>query len=42
VYEETSGIQTVGLGRNSSHPLLRIDPSRATFPLLLSFNFAVR
>jgi hypothetical protein len=41
IYEETSGIQSVSLGRNASHPLLKVDPVRATFPLLLSFNFAV-
>lgn len=41
IYKETSGIQTVSLGRNASQPLLRVDPSKATFPLLLSFNFAV-
>jgi len=41
IYEETSGIQSVSLGRNACHPLLKVDPTRATFPLLLSFNFAV-
>ena len=41
IYEETSGIQSVSLGRNASHPLLKVDPLKATFPLLLSFNFAV-
>lgn len=40
VYKVSSGIQSVALGRNASHPLLKVDMSKATFPLLLSFNFA--
>ena len=41
VYEATSGIKNVSLGRNGKADLLKIDPKKAKFPLLLSFNFAV-
>ena len=41
IYKETSGIQSVSLNRNTVHELLKIDSLLATFPLLLSFNFAV-
>ena len=40
-YRATSDIQSVSLNRNTSHQMLRIDTDKATFPLLLSFNFAV-
>ena len=41
VYRCTSDIQSVSLSRNNSHQMLRIDTAKATFPLLLSFSFAV-
>jgi len=41
VYRATSGVQSVSMGRNSSHEVLKIDTSKAKFPLLLSFNFVV-
>jgi len=40
-YQATSDIQSVSLNRNTSHQMLRIDLNKATFPLLLSFNFSV-
>ena len=41
IYRATSDIQSVSLTRNTSHQMLRIDTNKATFPLLLSFNFAI-
>ena len=41
VYEASSGIKSLSLGRNQTYDLLQIDKKKATFPLLLSFNFAV-
>ena len=41
IYEATSGTQSVTLNRNATHEMLKIDKTKATFPLILSFNFAV-
>ena len=41
IYHATSEIQSVSLSKNTSHQMLKIDTNKATFPLLLSFNFAV-
>lgn len=41
IYEASSGIKSVTLSRNANHEMLKIDKTKATFPLLLSFNFAV-
>jgi len=41
VYKETSAVQSVSMGRNSTHEVLKIDTEKAKFPLLLSFNFVV-
>lgn len=41
VYQADSGINSLTLSRNQTHQVLSIDRKRATFPLLLSFNFAV-
>ena len=38
-YEVNSGVQSISLGRNASHEMLKIDKTKATFPLILSFNF---
>ena len=40
-YEVNSGVQSISLGRNASHEMLKIDKTKATFPLILSFNFVV-
>ena len=41
IYFESTGVKTAILGRNASEVLLRLNPDRAKFPLLLSFNFMV-
>ena len=38
---ESSGLKFALLGKNSSEIVLKLDPDRAKFPLLLSFNFMV-
>ena len=40
-YEVNSGVQSISLGRNASHEMLKIDKTKATFPLILSFNFGM-
>ena len=40
-YQTSSGLQHCSLGKNASQTLLRLDSSKVTYPLLLSFNFAV-
>ena len=40
-FQASSGIRSVTLNRNSSHEMLKIDKTKANFPLILSFNFAV-
>ncbi len=40
-YEANSGVKSVTLGKNGKTNLLKIDTSKAAFPLLLSFSFAV-
>ena len=41
VYQANSSIKSLTLSRNQTHEILQIDKKKATFPLLLSFNFAV-
>merc|ERR1719219_1433157 len=33
-YEVNSGVQSISLGRNASHEMLKIDKTKATFPLI--------
>ena len=39
--EYLCGIKAVTLNKNQTHEMLKVDKRKATFPLLLSFNFAV-
>ena len=41
VYQASSGIKSVTLNKNQTHEMLKVDKKKASFPLLLSFNFAV-
>ena len=41
IYSKVSEIKHVVLGKNTVHPVLRLDPDKCNFPLLLSFNFVV-
>lgn len=41
IYKAETSIEPITLSRNQSHEILHIDKKKATFPMLLSFNFAV-
>ena len=41
IYKASSGVQSIAMGRNLTHEVLKIDTEKAKFPLLLSFNFVV-
>lgn len=40
-YQAETGVKSLTLLKNHTHEILSIDKTKATFPLLLSFNFAV-
>ena len=40
-YTKSTGVKAATLDKNSHIQLLKLDPADCTFPLLLSFNFAV-